>query len=64
MMNGSKRFKLYKSGKKWLIAAISATTMMTFGGMVAHAATDASSTAQTEVASAATSSSTTLDNTD
>lgn len=64
MMNGSKRFKLYKSGKKWLTAAISATTMMTFGGMVAHAATDASSTAQTEVASAATSSSTTLDNTD
>lgn len=41
-MNESRRYKLYKSGKLWLTAAIATTTVAVVGGgVVAHADTDA-----------------------
>lgn len=33
----SKHFKMYKSGRKWMVASLTAVTLLTATGVVAHA---------------------------
>ncbi|HJE27026.1 MAG TPA: LysM peptidoglycan-binding domain-containing protein, partial [Limosilactobacillus pontis] len=59
--NATTHYKMYKSGRKWVFAGITALTMLTATGAVAHADNGQPAKAETQITSAAPNSNSTAD---
>ncbi|WP_288658924.1 LysM peptidoglycan-binding domain-containing protein [uncultured Limosilactobacillus sp.] len=59
--NASTHYKMYKSGRKWMFAGITALTMLTATGAVAHADNGQPAKAETQITSATPNSNSTAD---